>query len=250
MLSNENSEPKYNVVEIFASIDGEGRYAGCPAIFIRLAKCNLSCSWCDSRYAWANDELTYEEKSISEVINNVDQLAKKYGINHVTLTGGEPLISKNVDKLIDQLTSRYSPNRHYTVNIETNGAIDLWPWVKEYHDRDDVLFTMDWKCPSSSMNKYMREGNLAALSSRYSSSNKINDIVKFVVSDENDLEEVIRVINMNIIPRQDYYISPVFGKINPENIVKFILDNKLGEVGARIQLQLHKIIWDPNERGV
>lgn len=235
------------VVEIFASIDGEGKFAGIPAIFIRLAGCNLSCSWCDSRYAWSKNELSYTEMSIDEIINKVDTLSLKYGISHITLTGGEPLIAKDVDTLIDNLiTSDF----HYIVNIETNGAVKLKRWAEKYYHRSDILFTMDWKCPSSGMNKYMKEDNLRALSYRHSNEYHINDIVKFVVGSKEDLEEVKRVIHMHVLPAQDYYISPVFGMIEPKDIVEFILNERLAQYGARIQIQLHKVIWDPNRRGV
>lgn len=238
------------VVEIFASIDGEGRFAGIPAIFIRLAGCNLQCVWCDTKYAWAKDETVYKEMSIDEILSEVDKLSSKYGISHITLTGGEPLVSKDVDKLIDSLINRSYPNKRYVVNIETNGAVNLRPWAEKYYHIGDVLFTMDWKCPSSGMNKYMKESNLAALSFRQSLEYHINDIVKFVVGSQEDLEEVKRVIYMNIIPRQDYYISPVFGMIEPSEIVNFLLNEKLAQYGARIQIQMHKVIWDPNKRGV
>lgn len=238
------------VVEIFASIDGEGRFAGIPAIFIRLAGCNLKCTWCDSKYAWSKDELIYSELSVNEIVSIVDKLHQKYGITHVTLTGGEPLISKDVDSLIDRLTDRSFDEPQYIVNIETNGAVNLIPWASKYRNKNDILFTMDWKCPSSGMNEYMKERNLSALSYRYSSEFHIKDIVKFVVGSQEDLEEVKRVIYMNITPRPDYYISPVFGMIEPSEIVDFILKEKLAEYGARIQIQMHKVIWNPNKRGV
>lgn len=238
------------VVEIFSSIDGEGKFAGIPAIFIRLAGCNLSCSWCDSKYAWSKDELSYTEMRIDEIINKVDSLSVKYGISHITLTGGEPLIAKNVDILIDNLIASGDHSPHYTVNIETNGAVNLKRWTEKYYHRSDILFTMDWKCPSSGMNKYMKEYNLKALSYRHSNAYFINDIVKFVVGSKEDLEEVKRVIHMNVLPAPDYYISPVFGMIEPKEIVEFILNERLAQYGARIQIQLHKVIWDPNKRGV
>ena len=213
------------VVEIFESIDGEGIYAGCPATFIRLFGCNLKCSYCDSRYACEGD--SYQEMSVEQIVDSAGQLNHK----HITLTGGEPLIHKDVTSLIDELAKR-----DYIVNIETDGAVGLSPFL-----RDDVVFTMDYKCPSSDMEGRMIVSNLDLL--------KEKDVLKFVVGSQEDLNRAEQILSeYNLQGKCNIFFSPVFGKIEPEDIVEFILLRHLE--GVRVQLQLHKFIWDPNMKGV
>lgn len=224
------------VVEIFKSIEGEGIRAGLPATFIRLYGCNLHCSYCDSQYACTSGE--YSEMSIPDIILAVES----HGLDRVTLTGGEPLAHKGVQDLLDALSFH-----GYMVNVETNGSIDLSCFRFNKYDSDEVVITMDWKSKSSGMSDHMLKSNLARLSEA--------DVLKFVVGSQKDLEQMKDVLTMydEILHQNEQnachvYISPVFGQIEPKEIVKFILDN--GFQNVRIQLQLHKIIWDPNERGV
>ena len=214
------------VVEIFESIDGEGIFAGFPATFIRLYGCNLRCSYCDSEYSFSGNN--YTEMAIEDIV----QKAQQYNHKHITLTGGEPLIHKDVEKLIRALAGR-----NFKVNIETNGAVDISSYLK----KRNVLFTLDYKCPSSGMEDKMLAGNFLNV--------RKCDVVKLVVENSDDLntaEKIIKEYNLN--ENCNVFLSPVFGKIEPVEIVDFILKRHLE--GVRVQLQLHKYIWDPNQRGV
>ena len=214
------------VNEIFYSIDGEGKRAGELAVFIRLAGCNLNCSYCDTKYALKSNCGT--EMTIDEILDEIN----KYNCSNITLTGGEPLIHRDIDKLIDKLILN-----GYQINIETNGAVDIEKYIGK------CLITMDYKLPSSGMEKFMKLDNLEKLQD--------TDVLKFVTSEE-DLNRIREVISEHNI-KSYIYISPVYGKILPEKIVDFM--KELNEDGIdtskiRIQLQLHKIIWDPSKRGV
>lgn len=209
------------VVEIFKSIDGEGLRAGFPATFIRLEGCNLRCSYCDTKYSY--NDTDYKDMSIEQILHEVKQL----GLRYITLTGGEPLIHEDVADLIRILTTF-----DFFVNVETNGSVDISPYLY-----NNVLITMDYKCPSSGMQFGMNTHNLKIL--------RPSDVLKFVVGCEEDLETCKHIRNCT---QAQKFISPVFGKIEPKDIVKYMLDNKMTD--CRIQLQLHKYIWNPEERGV
>ena len=187
------------VVELFNSIDGEGKRAGMLATFIRLSTCNLRCSYCDSAYAF--DDKLAEETSIQSILENCD----KYDCPQITLTGGEPLIS------IDP---------------------------SAYHKYKNVWFTVDWKCPSSGMESTMNPRAFETL--------REQDVLKFVVGSNEDLQSALQVIK-NYNPKCSIYFSPIFG-YDAKNIVEFMKDHKLND--CKVQLQIHKYIYDPNARGV
>lgn len=218
------------VVEIFLSIEGEGKRAGLPAVFVRLAGCNLHCSYCDTTYACNNPE--YTEMAIHEIIRKV----KKYDCYRVTLTGGEPLLHEGAKSLIDALCSE-----GFEVNVETNGSIEVYPFRLDEDglEYENLFFTIDYKCPSSGMEDEMVESNFDYASEE--------DVVKFVVGSEEDLNKAKDVIERSSTVAQVYF-SPVFGKMEPKRIVEFVLENKLFD--ASVQVQLHKIIWEPEMRGV
>lgn len=216
------------IVEIFNSIEGEGARSGKLCTFVRTAGCNLRCSYCDTTYSY--DIAQARQYEIKQLVEQVEKVAQCYT---VTLTGGEPLIHKDVrDCFIPWLLER-----GYDINIETNGSVDLAQIKRPKHSK--LMFTMDWKSPSSGMNDKMLEENLRILQPR--------DVLKFVVGSEEDLNEMLRVVESYAIVAQ-IYVSPVFGKIEMADIVEFMKANKLDNV--RLQVQLHKIIWDPNKRGV
>lgn len=217
----------YKVNEIFLSIDGEGVRTGLPTVFIRLYGCNLKCSYCDTRYSCENSE--YIEMPLMDILDEV----LTYGVPRVTLTGGEPLIHDGVKDLINSLIAN-----DVEVNIETNGAVDLDKfWEYKYNSK--VIFTMDYKCASSGMEDKMKLWNLKLLQPK--------DVIKFVVSNYNELEKMEYILEESECKAQPY-VSPVFGAIEPKELVEYILDNKLNNV--KVQVQLHKIIWNPNMRGV
>lgn len=218
---------KFNVAERFVSINGEGRRAGQPAVFIRFRGCNLRCSYCDTMWANGND-CPAEQMSAEEIL----QYIKETGIENVTLTGGEPLIQEGVHELIEMLLK----NKLY-VEIETNGSVD----ISEYKTGTRPSFTLDYKTPSSGMEEKMLMSNYEHLEEQ--------DTVKFVCGSNADLETARKIIeNYSLQGKCAVYISPVFGKIEPAEIVEFMLKNKMNKVN--FQLQLHKFIWDPDKKGV
>lgn len=216
------------VNEIFKSIDGEGLRTGELTTFIRLAGCNLRCSYCDTCYALKNSNGT--EMSVDEIVKR----AKKYDYRNITLTGGEPLIHKDVDDLISKLCE----NGFY-VNIETNGSVP----IDKYILNKNILITMDYKLPSSGVEKNMNLNNLEKL--------RANDVLKFVIG-KDDFDKVKQIIEKYNI-KSYIYLSPVFGEIEPFEIVDFMKimhTQGIDTSKMRVQVQLHKIIWNPNERGV
>lgn len=217
----------YKVNEIFVSIDGEGVRTGLPTVFIRLYGCNLKCSYCDTRYSCENRE--YKLMPLMDILEQV----LSYGVPRVTLTGGEPLIHEGVKDLINSLVAN-----DIEVNIETNGAVDLNDFW-QYKHNSKVIFTMDYKCASSGMEDKMILWNLYLLQPK--------DVIKFVVSNYNELEKMEYILEETGCKAQPY-VSPVFGAIEPKELVEYVLDNKLNNV--KVQVQLHKIIWNPNMRGV
>ena len=218
------------VAEKFISINGEGTRAGELAVFVRFTGCNLRCSYCDTM--WANEPgCPYEEMSPAQICEYV----RSTGIKNVTLTGGEPLLQKDMDKLISLLISECGVR----VEIETNGAVDLRPFAELPEGRP--LFTMDYKLPSSGYEDRMIAENFSVLEKE--------DTVKFVSGSRADLERAGEIIEKyGLLDRCHVYFSPVFGWIEPAEIVDFMLNKRMNK--ARIQIQMHKVIWDPNERGV
>ena len=219
----------YKVVEIFESINGEGKKAGQLALFIRFQKCNLNCSYCDTK--WANSDTSpYTLMSLEELYNKVIES----GIKNITITGGEPLLQENIGEFLKKL----SKNLELNVEIETNGSVNL----KRFSEIENPpSFTMDYKLPSSNMEKYMDFDNFQYLTEK--------DTVKFVAGDINDLEKAREIVEKySLVGKCSVYISPVFGKIELSSIVDFMKKYKMN--GVNMQLQIHKIIWDPEAKGV
>ena len=213
------------VNEIFGSIDGEGLRTGELATFIRLRGCNLRCRYCDTVYAF--------NEGIEITIDDIIAKAKEIGYKNITLTGGEPLLQKNSIKLIDRLIQE-----NFKVNIETNGAIDITPLIDK-----DVLITLDYKTISSNMNSQMILSNIEKL--------RENDVLKFVCN-EDDLEDIKNILSSYNI-KSYIYLSPIYKEIEPCKLVDFLKmfhGEHPGENKIRIQVQLHKIIWSPDMRGV
>lgn len=216
------------VVEQFVSINGEGTHAGELAVFVRFWGCNLRCSYCDTR--WANEsECPYEDKTPEEIFRSV----KAAHIRNVTLTGGEPLLQNHMQELLEQLLA----DEELRVEVETNGAVSLEPFcgVKRPY------FTMDYKLPSSGFQEKMCLSNFALL--------KPEDTVKFVVGTGEDLDCMKRIVEQYELDKRCHvYLSPVFGQIEPAEIVEYMIENNMNRV--RMQIQMHKVIWDPDRRGV
>ena len=220
---------EFKVAEIFTSINGEGTKAGQTAVFVRFTGCNLNCSYCDTK--WANEpDAEYTLMTDKEILNRI----KETGIKNVTLTGGEPLLRDGIHELLEEIAK----DGFLQAEIETNGSIDLRPFC-DIENRPS--FTMDYKLPSSGMEKHMYLENFDILEKK--------DTVKFVSGSSKDLKKALEIIRKyDLSKRCHVYISPVFGSIEPAEIVDFMVENKLNDIN--LQLQLHKFIWDPNMRGV
>lgn len=212
--------------EKFISINGEGKNAGELAVFLRFSGCNLRCSYCDTM--WVNEEnCEVFDYTLSEIIEYI----RNSGAKHVTITGGEPLLQENVEILFEAIHSL-----NINVEIETNGSVDLSKFIQ---NTPFVSFTMDYKMPSSLMEQHMFLENLSIL--------RKTDTLKLVCGSNEDLSKILEIIPLasKDVP---IFISPSFTEIEPCEIVDFIIKNKLSRV--KMQLQMHKFIWSPEERGV
>lgn len=219
------------VNNIFRSIQGESTYSGQPCIFVRLTGCNLRCSYCDTKYSYNEGK----KMSVRKVVKEILKLYKPGDI--VEITGGEPLLQKEeVYKLIEKFNSlEFKINNNIKEKvlflIETNGSILL-------DNLYNVEYIMDWKLPYSGMNHKMEYANLERLRER--------DELKFVIGDMNDYEEMKRIID-KYNPKVQIIISTIWENDIREKVVNQMLKDGLD---ARFQVQLHKIIWDKNRRGV
>lgn len=219
------------VVEIFQSIEGEGIRAGFPAIFIRLFGCNLHCSYCDTRYGCEGEDYT-----VMSVQDIVSYCKKTFNCSRVTVTGGEPLIHPGIELLLEKLALA-----GYEVNVETNGTklpIRINREGSRYFP-GSIFYTMDYKCPSSGMSDQMDTQALSMLGPR--------DVLKFVVGNKEDLDKALEVYEL-LNTSAHVFLSPVFGQIEPKEIVDYLLKHEMDD--CRVQVQLHKVIWSPDKRGV
>lgn len=220
----------YNVAEKFVSINGEGKRCGQLAIFIRFSGCNLRCSYCDTE--WACEKEAFNEQLSKEELY---EYIKETKVNNVTITGGEPLWQENIKELLEFL----SKDDDLHIEIETNGSIPLDEYTNL--NREKISFTMDYKLPCSGMEDKMHIENLNKLEK--------TDVIKFVVGLERDLDRVLVLINeYDLINKTNVYLSPVFGSIDANEMVEFMKENNLN--GVNMQIQMHKVIWSPDERGV
>ncbi|UCE73855.1 MAG: radical SAM protein [Methanomassiliicoccales archaeon] len=205
--------------EIFYSIQGEGELIGVPTIFIRTSGCNLRCSWCDTKYAYEEGH----EMSLEEILKKT----KEYPSTHICITGGEPLLQKDIIGLVQKL----SQNR-YQVSIETNGSKS----IEELPCLESLMISMDIKCPSSGMQKEMDFSNLDLLS--------LNDQLKFVIGDRKDYEYAKKIIAEHK-PLCSLIMMPVSGT-DLQKLADWVLEDGLK---VRVLPQLHKLIWS-EKKGV
>jgi 7-carboxy-7-deazaguanine synthase len=209
------------VNEIYLSIQGESSKAGLPCVFVRLTYCNLRCTYCDSEYSFYEGNEFTNEQIVEEI--------KKFGCNLVEITGGEPLFQNESLELMKNLC-----DSGFSVMLETSGSLP----IKDIDSR--VMIIMDLKCPSSKMMKKNLYENIDYI--------KPTDELKFVIGDYEDFQWAKEIINKyNIENRCQILFSPVYGKIEPKEIVNWILKDKLN---VRFQLQMHKYIWEPTVKGV
>lgn len=220
---------KFDVAETFVSINGEGVLAGQLAVFVRFCGCNMNCLYCDTK--WANDGSVNGVEMTAEEIRD---LILSTGVHNVTLTGGEPLYRTGMRELLELLAAQ----PELKIEIETNGSISLVPYVGI---SPSITFTMDYKLPFSGMESKMNPSNFRLLSK--------NDTVKFVAGSRADLKRALQIIQEHdLTNRCHVYLSPVFGSIEPAAMVEFMQEHHMN--GVNLQLQMHKIIWDPDKRGV
>lgn len=217
--------PQLKIAEIFHSIQGEGSRAGLPCVFVRLHGCGLRCRWCDTPYA-------LDHRSGGEIMETGFVLSRiaSHRCNFVELTGGEPLEQEACIPFMTELC-----DQGFEVAVETGGHMDI--------SRVDprVTIIMDLKAPGSGMMKKNRLENLDYL--------KPGDEVKFVLADRADYEWMRTLIaREHLVGRcGEILVSPVFGDIVYRDLAAWILEDRLP---VRLQLQLHKFIWDPDARGV
>jgi len=222
-----DTAPYLRVTEIFLSIQGESTWAGLPCAFVRLAGCPLRCVWCDTEYSFHGGE----KLTLEEITHRVEEMETEL----VEITGGEPLVHPNAFRLAKELL-----DGGYTVLVETSGAVDVAPLDSRAHK------IMDLKCPGSGEESRNLWSNLSHLTSR--------DEVKFVVKDRTDYEWVRAVIRNRGLDQGvregtlgALLISPVWDLMEPRPLAEWILEDHLP---VRMQFQLHKLIWDPETRGV
>ena len=209
------------ITEIYRSIQGETQYAGLPCTLVRTTGCDLRCGYCDSAFAFHGGQ----EMTLPQIVAQVDEL----GAPLVLLTGGEPMLQREIGALAELLLGR-----GYQVMIETSGSqpLDSLPAA--------VVRIVDVKTPGSGEAARMRWPVLDGLGRR--------DAVKFVICDEADYRWAVEVIRARgLADRSEVLLSPSHGKVNPRDLVDWMLRDRLP---ARLNLQLHKYIWDPEARGV
>jgi 7-carboxy-7-deazaguanine synthase len=207
------------ITEIYKSIQGESSYAGLPCIFVRTTGCDLRCNWCDSEFTFTGGT----RMTIDEIMAEVES----YDCHLVELTGGEPLLQPEIYELAKRLA-----DEGHTVLIETGGHRD----ISKLDPR--VIRIMDLKCPQSGECEKNLWSNLNHL--------RPADEVKFVIADRIDYEWTLKAIREHELEdRVKLLISTAFGSLPPEQVVTWMLEDKLR---ARFQLQLHKYIWPPDAR--
>ncbi len=223
------------ITEIYKSIQGESTFTGLPCVFVRTTGCNLRCVWCDTQYAFFGGR----KMSVEEVIQEVEA----HNCKLVEITGGEPLLQKETPELAHRLLEK-----GYTVLMETSGERD----VSVLDPR--VIKIMDLKCPGSGECEKNRWENLEFLTPR--------DEVKFVIKNRRDYEWAAEVVKKyRLDQRLTVLFSPVWGELELAELARWILSDTLpaqaddplrGEnrLNVRYQIQLHKIIWSPETKGV
>lgn len=211
-----------NIIEIFASVQGETSLSGLPTTFVRLAACNLRCSWCDTSYSFGRGT-PYSFEAINKQIEN-------FGCPYVCVTGGEPLLQENVYALMKQLC-----DLGYLVSLETGGSLTT-EWVDPR-----VRTILDIKCPGSHMSEKNYWPNLLQL--------REHDEVKFVLSHYEDYLYAKEICHKYDLYNRSQHVlfSPVHNVLNSQELVGWILRDKLP---IRLNLQIHKFIWEPNTKGV
>jgi 7-carboxy-7-deazaguanine synthase len=210
------------ISEIFYSMQGESSHAGYPCLFLRLSGCNLRCSYCDAKY-------TYEEQGSPTPLSTLLTEAARYPNALIEITGGEPLLQVGVYPLMDGLLAAGR-----TVLLETNGSLNIARVPRE------VVKILDLKCPDSGMAEKMDLANLDLLTP--------HDEIKFVVSSRPDYDWAKAMIaDHRLAKKATLILSPVIGRLAPALLAQWLMADALP---ARLQLQLHTLLWPGMTRGV
>ena len=251
--SPRTQENKIALINIFASINGEGYASGKPTVFIRTMGCNLKCVFCDTKECWneSNFKKVYPERdnymwlSASEIFDKVEQMEQGWAHKSICLTGGEPLMEVNKEFMLNELIPLFV-DASYDVGIETDGGIDYTDYKNKFGDptvdaatgnRYGVTLIADYKLPHSKMNHLMVKENFD-LYSEY-------DLIKMVISDdEEDWEELDKVVNSGT--KASIYLSPCFNEVTMQKIPEYIMAHP--DKNIRAQIQIHKIFWSPTEK--
>ena len=215
------SKKLMQICEIFFSLQGESSYAGLPCIFIRLAGCNLTCNYCDTAYSREPGR----DYCLDEILREIG----KHDCKLVEITGGEPLLQQEVLELMEHLEKH-----NYTVLLETNGTQSIQNVPNFVHVIIDV------KLEGSGHSGSFMEANLQWLRQGW-------DEIKFVVSDETDFGAAISFLKQHRLSGHTILFSPVWEKLQLPQLADWI---KQTGMPLRLNLQLHKVIWDKQQRGV
>jgi 7-carboxy-7-deazaguanine synthase len=215
-------ENTLQLIELFSSVQGESSTVGWPTTFIRLAGCNLRCTWCDTPYSFGRGYATQLQSILEQV--------KEFGCRYVCVTGGEPLLQRHVYPLMQILC-----DRGYLVSVETGGSLST-------HEVDSRVKTIiDIKCPGSGMSHRNLWENLARL--------RPGDEIKFVLLHREDYLWAVEICQRYQLWQEEYTVllSPVHNQLDPKELLAWMLADRLP---ARLNVQLHKYIWSPETRGV
>ena len=210
------------VHEIYESIQGESSFAGLPCTFVRLSRCNLRCRWCDTPQAFEGGTPIPRAEVLEKALS--------FGTPLVELTGGEPLLQEGAIPLLRELC-----DAGRTVLLETSGERDISQVDPRVHR------IMDLKAPGSGESERNRWENIEHLTKR--------DEVKLVLVDRADYEWAKEVIAKHDLAERvnEVLLSPVWGELDPKDLVKWVLGDDLP---VRVQIQMHKVIWDADTQGV
>ena len=211
---------RLRVSEVYASIQGESTFVGRPCVFVRLTGCNLRCIWCDSAFSFTGG--TY--RSIDEVVDEV----ASHGLPLVEVTGGEPLVQKTAIPLMERLLAR-----DFEVLLETSGSRDIAPVPAGVH------IIMDLKAPDSKEARANRMENLALL--------RAKDELKIVLASRGDYEWARAIVREHPELPCTVLFSPVHGALDGAELARWLVEDRLP---VRLQVQLHKVLWPPDMRGV
>ena len=209
------------ITEIYESIQGEGRFSGWPCIFVRLAGCPLRCRWCDTVYSFGEGDKVNEREFFEKIAT--------YSARHVEFTGGEPLAQPYAAELMKKLVEQ-----GYVVMIETGGSID----VSDLDQRVHII--MDLKCPDSGMADRNLYDNIAHL--------KSTDEIKFVIASKSDFDWAVETCNkFSLYGKVGVLFSAAFGLVKEKVLIEWIL---AAGIPVKFNMQIHKYIWSPREKGV